>query len=180
MTIIKKIVGDNKKAWDRNIKLVLWADRITKKSSTGRIPFELVYGLDVTLPVHLKLPVYYFLQTFSSDQEAIQNRINQLIELDESRRNSLDQSIRNSDKVKRTFDKCTQLGSFQVGDRVLHWDKQWEKPRKHGKLDNLWLGLYIIDEIAGTNSFYLNDLEGERLTLPVNGFLLKLFFVETV
>ena len=100
MTIIKKIVGDNKKAWDSKIKLALWANRITKKSSTRRIPFELVYGLDVTLLVHLKLPVYQLLQTFSSDQQAIQNRINQLIELDESRRNSLDQSIKNSDKVE--------------------------------------------------------------------------------
>ena len=58
LTIIKKIVGDNKKAWDSKIKFSLWADRITKKSSTGRSPFELVYGLDVTLPIHLKLLVY--------------------------------------------------------------------------------------------------------------------------
>ena len=108
MTIIKKIVGDNKKAWDSKIKLALWADRITKKISTGRSPFDLVCGLDVTLLVHLKLPIYQLLQNFSSDQEAIQNRINQLIELDESRRNSPDQSIKNSDKVKRTFDKSTQ------------------------------------------------------------------------
>ena len=50
MTIIKKIVGDNKKAWDSKIKYALWVDRITKKSSTRKSPFELVYGLDVTLP----------------------------------------------------------------------------------------------------------------------------------
>ena len=42
MTIIKKNVGDNQKAWDRKIKFALWADRITKKSSTGRSHFELV------------------------------------------------------------------------------------------------------------------------------------------
>ena len=56
----------------------------------------------------------------------------------------------------------------------MHWDKRQEKPEKHGKFDSLWLGPYIIDEVAGTNSFYLNDLEGERLSLPVNGFLLKM------
>ena len=39
MTIIKKIVGDNKKAWDSKIKLALWADMITKKISTGKSPF---------------------------------------------------------------------------------------------------------------------------------------------
>ena len=33
------------------------------------------------------------------------------------------------------------------------------------KFDILWLGPYIIDEVAGTNSFYLNDLEGESLSL---------------
>ena len=62
----------------------------------------------------------------------------------------------------------------------MHWDKRWEKPGKHVKFDNLWLGPYIIDEVPGTNSFFLNDLEGEILSLPVNGFLLKMFFVEMV
>ena len=123
MTKTKKTVGDNKKSWDSKIKYALQDDRITKKSSTRESPFELVYGLDVTLPIHLKLPVYQLLQNFSSDQDAIQNRINQLIELDESRRNYLEESIRNLDKVKRTFDRSTQPGSFQVGDTVLRWDK---------------------------------------------------------
>ena len=42
------------------------------------------------------------------------------------------------------------------------------------------VGTYITDEVVGTNPFYLNDLEGERLSLLVNGFLLKMFFAETV
>ena len=29
MTIVKKIVGENKKAWDSKIKYALWANRIT-------------------------------------------------------------------------------------------------------------------------------------------------------
>lgn len=71
MTIIKKIVGDNKKAWDSKIKFALWANRITKKSATRLIPFELVYGLDVTLPVDLRLPAYQLLQGFSTDKDAL-------------------------------------------------------------------------------------------------------------
>jgi transposase InsO family protein len=85
MTIIKKTIGDNKKAWDSKIKFALWADRITKKSATGKSPFELVYGLDVTLPVHLRLPLYQLLQGFSTDKDALQNRLNRLIELDENK-----------------------------------------------------------------------------------------------
>ena len=124
--------------------------------------------------------MYQLLQNFSSDQAAIQNRVNQLIELDENRRKSLDQSIRNLDKIKRTFDKSTRPGSFQVGDTILLWDKWRDKPGKHGKFGSLWMGPYIICEIAGTNSFYLNDIDGERLNLPINGLLLKMFFSETV
>ena len=56
MTIIKNIIGDNKKSWDSKIKFALWADRSSKKSAIG--PFELVYGTSVTLPIHLKLPMY--------------------------------------------------------------------------------------------------------------------------
>ena len=55
-------------------QVCLWADRITKKKATGKSPFELVYGLDVTFPVHLKLPAYQLLQQFSTDKDD-QNRI---------------------------------------------------------------------------------------------------------
>ena len=56
MTILKKIVGNNKKSWDSKIKYALWADRITKKSATRKTLFELVYGLIVSLPIYLQLP----------------------------------------------------------------------------------------------------------------------------
>ena len=56
MTILKKTVGNNKKSWDGKIKYALWADRITKKSATGKTPFELVYGLTVSLPIYLQFP----------------------------------------------------------------------------------------------------------------------------
>ena len=86
MTIVKKIVGENKKAWDSKIKYALWADKITKKYSTGKRPFELVYGLDVQLPVHLRLPIHGLLQISISGESAIDNKVNQIMELDENRR----------------------------------------------------------------------------------------------
>jgi hypothetical protein len=137
MNILKKTVGDNKRSWDNKIKIALWADRITKKSSTGKSPFELVYGLEATLPVHLKLPVYHFVQKYGLDEDFQQSRIDQLVELDEIRRKALDQSIKNQDKVKNTFDKSSWQRVFQEGDTVLLWDKRREKPGNHGKFDSL-------------------------------------------
>ena len=169
MTIAKKIIGDNKKSWDSKIKFALWVNRIRKKSATWKYSFELVYGLDVTLPIHLKIPVYQLLQAFSTDQNAVQNRLDQLIELDEKQRKAFNHSLKSQNKVKRAFDKSSRQRDFQVGDSR-------EKPGKHGKFDNLWTGPYLLHSIAGTNSFNLGHIDGERLPLPVNGQLLKLFF----
>jgi hypothetical protein len=72
MTIIKKIVGVNKKAWDNKIKFSIWVDKITKNSVTWKIPFEPAYGLDVTLLMHLRLPTYQLLQGFNTNKDASQ------------------------------------------------------------------------------------------------------------
>jgi hypothetical protein len=54
-------------------------------------------------------------------------------------------------------------------------DKKNEKPRKHGKFDTLCLKPYRIEDAAGTNSRYLSHLDGEMLSLPVNGQILKYY-----
>ena len=174
------LVGDNKKSWDNKIKYALWADKITKKKSTCKSPFELVYGLDVTLPVHLKLPAYQRLQNFSTNKNVVQNRIDQIVELDEARRTAFEAICKNQSNIKKSFDKCSRSRSLQVGYTVLLWDRRNEKPGKHKKFDSLWLGPYVIRDIAGPNSFYLSRLDGEPLDLPVNGQMLKLFLRDDI
>ena len=110
------------------------------------------------------------------EEDSMPNRINQIIDLDENRKNALDHSIRNQDKIKRTFDKSSRPRPFRIGDMVLLWDKRRENPGKHKKFDSLWLVPYIIYDVADTNSFLLNIMEGERLLLSVNGKQLKVFF----
>ena len=136
--------------------------------------------MNVTLPIHLQLPVYQVLQESGSDQDDYQSRIHELIELDEVRRGAVDQNIKIQDKVKRNFDKSSRSKNFQKGDIVLLWDKQRENPSKHGKFDSLWMGPYIIHGIAGVNSFHLSDMDGEKQNLQVNRHLLKLFFSDNI
>jgi hypothetical protein len=124
MNILKKVVEENKKSWDSKLKYAVWADRITTKTSTGKTPFELVYGLEAKLPVNLQIPILRFVQQYDTDAEAIQGRINQLIELDETRRNALGQMIRNQEKVKNTFDHKAKGRSFAEGDLVLCGTKE--------------------------------------------------------
>ena len=97
----------------------MWADRITKKKATAKSPFELVYGLDVALPVHLKLPAYQLLQHFSTDKDVVQNRIDQIVELDETHTKALDNMCKNQSNNNKSFDKSSRSRSLQVGDMVL-------------------------------------------------------------
>ena len=76
MTILKKTVENNNNSWDSKIKFSLWADRITKESATGKTPFELVYGLTVSLRVYLQIPTMKMLHEYEMEEESMPNRIN--------------------------------------------------------------------------------------------------------
>ena len=76
MTILKKTVGNHKRSWDGKIKYALWADRITEKSASEKTPFELVYGLTVSLPIYLHLPPMKMLQEYEMEEDSMPNRIN--------------------------------------------------------------------------------------------------------
>jgi hypothetical protein len=144
MTIVKKIVGENKRSWDSKIKYALWEDRITKKVATGKSPFKLVYVLDVRFPIHIKLSTYGLLQDFSTGKDAVQNKINHMIELDENRRKAYDQNCKNQENIKMAFDKSTRQRDFIIQDTMLLWDKGKDKPGMHGKFEIFWLGPYMI------------------------------------
>ena len=124
----------------------------------------------------MQFSIFKILLDYSPKGDDMEQRLSQIIELDESRRASLDQLLRHQESVKGTFDKSAKPRSFQIGDMVLLWDKRREKPGKHGKLDSLWRGPYIICDFVGTNSFILNTMEGERLNLPMNRQQLKMFY----
>jgi hypothetical protein len=77
--IIRKIVIENKRAWDNSLKYALWADRVTKKQSTRKAPFELVYGVDVVLPINLMIPVHKLIREFTKDEEALHGQFDDLV-----------------------------------------------------------------------------------------------------
>jgi hypothetical protein len=60
--IIKKLLEDNKRAWDSKLKYALWADHVSTKREIGTSLFQLVYGMEAIFPVQLALPVVKFSQ----------------------------------------------------------------------------------------------------------------------
>jgi hypothetical protein len=85
MTIIKKVLTENKKYWHIHLKYSLWERRIGTKKSIGMSPFQLVYGTDVIPPINLSLPVMKLWKDVNEELNDLTRRINQIIEVQQNR-----------------------------------------------------------------------------------------------
>ena len=174
INIIKKVLEENKKKWHKKLVNALWADRLSTKRSIGMSPYELVYGMEARFPSSLGIPVIKLLQEIQAEPNDIQRRINQTIHLQQTREQVYNRAQILRDKLKKTFDKRTKVEDFCVGNKVLRWDSRREDKGKHGKLDFLWKGPYIIHVVQGNNTYFLKTVDGSAAEEgPVNGRMLK-------
>ena len=54
--MLQRMVGQAKSNWHLQLFSALWAYRTTVKTSTSFTPFQLVYGLEATLPIECEIP----------------------------------------------------------------------------------------------------------------------------
>jgi hypothetical protein len=175
ITIIKKVLTENKKAWHVHLKYALWENRIGTKKSIGMSPFQMVYGTDVVLPINLSLPVMKLWQDSKEEPNDVTRRINQLIEVQQNRAEVDEKLQKYQDNMKALFDKKAKDREFLPGDLVLKWDARKEDAGKHDKFDHIWCGPFKIVDSEGNNSFLLENLDGKILNAPINGRFLKHF-----
>jgi len=176
--IIKRTVDQNQKNWRKALVNALWADRITKKASIGTSPFNLVYGKEVVLPTHLVIPSLSLVQYIDEvSTSSLKLRQMEIIKLEERREQAKKTHAHHQALVKSSFDSSIiTRKNFQMGDLVLKWDKAHEEKGKHTKFQKMWLGPFQNVEVIGPSTFMLQDLEGRRDSLPVNGQILKMYF----
>lgn len=174
INIIKKLLEENKKNWHKRLINALWADRLTTKRSIGTSPYELVYSMEVVFPSSLGVPVMKLLQEAQVEPNDIQRRINQTIHFQQTREEMHQRSQVLQEKLKKIFDKRTKAEDFYLGDKFIRSDSRREDKGKHGKLDLLWKGPFIIQALQGNNTYFLKTLDGtETEEGPVNGQMLK-------
>ena len=56
LKILHHKVSKSRRDWHLQIKLTLWAYRTSIKTPIGTIPFSLVNGVDVVLPIEVEIP----------------------------------------------------------------------------------------------------------------------------
>ena len=123
-------------------------------------PFQLVYGTDAIFSNSLGVPVMKLIQELQTEENDIIRRINQTIHLQQTREEVYNGALQKQDHIKKIFDRRTKASNFKIGENFLKWDSRRKEKVKHGKFDNLWLGLYSIHSIASNNAFFLQELDG--------------------
>ena len=78
-----------------------------------------------------------FRQEVEEEPNALERRLNKIIESSENRRKFGDNLITYQEKMKSIFDRKAKEILFHVGDLVLRWDTGREDKGKHGKFDPL-------------------------------------------
>jgi len=108
VNIIKKMLEANKKNWHQNLVNALWADRVSSKKSIVMSPFEMVYGTDTVFPTSLAVPIMILLQEAGSEEDDIQNRINQMIHLQQKKEEVSQNTLWLQEKIKKIYDHKTK------------------------------------------------------------------------
>jgi hypothetical protein len=90
--IIKKLLEDNKRAWDEKLKYALQADCVSTKRAIGTSPFQLVYGMEAVFPVQIYFLVVKFLQEIEIEPNYAIKRIFQIVDSQQAREKLLEKA----------------------------------------------------------------------------------------
>ncbi|XP_059073293.1 uncharacterized protein LOC131874079 [Cryptomeria japonica] len=164
--------------WHHHLRSALWADQITPKQVLKTSLYKLVYGKDALFSMSLEIPALQLLKSFEVAKNGPMDvRLSKIIELEEAREAVFEALQTRQLTVKNWFDnkKGSSL-QFEQGDLVLNFNGRAAKLDRHAKFDGLWEGPFRVVGCKGYNSFKLKDMQGDLLTILVNGFHLEPFY----
>jgi hypothetical protein len=154
----KKVFDKNEKLvgkWIRELPYVVWILRTQpSRAMHGNTMFFMDYGSEVVLPTDLIFGAPRL--TFKNIVEAEATRLEDIDVLEEERLNTIIQSARYQQTLRRYHDKAVRHRSFAVGDLVLRRILTGEG--RH-KLSPLWEGPFIVSEVTRPGSYRLTQMD---------------------
>jgi hypothetical protein len=151
----EKLVGK----WIRELSYVIWSLRTQpSRALHGNTPFFMVYGSEAVLPANLIFGAPRL--TFESIAEAEATRLEDIDVLEEERLNTVIQSARYQQTLRRYHDKVVRHRSFVVGDLVL---RQILTGEGWHKFSPLWEGPFIVSKVIWPGSYRLTQMDDEHL-----------------
>lgn len=173
--MLQRTVGMHKSSWHLMLFPALWAYQTSVKDATGFTPFQLVYGLEATLPIECEIPSLKLAVELLPNTTPLEERLLYLERLDETRRLASLAIETQKKRVKTHFDQNVRPRSFVEGDLVLLYDQAKDKLGA-GKLESMWRRPYIVKNVLQKGAYELIDYEGNPFEKPRNGLYLKKYY----
>ncbi|PKI69390.1 hypothetical protein CRG98_010188 [Punica granatum] len=176
---IKKIIEKmtvTYKDWHEMLRFTLLAYRTSIPTSTGATPYSLVYGMEIVLPIEVKIPSMRVLaESELEEAEWAKQRYEQLNLIDEKQLTTLCHGQCYQQRMARAFNARVRHREFNPGDlvlrKVLHIT-----PDSWGKFAYKYDRPFVVRETFSGGAIILSDMNGTENALPVNADALKKYY----
>ena len=156
---IRKLCQEDTTAWDEVLDQILFAYRCCPHTSTGEVPYTLLYNRDPLLPVQKLIQC---IEPYKGDS-TLGKRIKQLWITLSTIAKMLERMWNNQ---KRHYQHCRATHKFQVGDLVLlkkqnadKMDLQWEPSYRVIRLNSPWSAMVENQISSKTKLCNVGDLK---------------------
>ena len=174
-TMLRQMVGDHKSNWHQTLFSTLWDYRTSMKTATSFAPFQLVYGLEVVLPIQCQIPSLKLAIELLPNTSTEEERFLYLTSLCETRRDVALVNEAHKKHVKAQYDKYVEPCVFNEGDLVLTYDQRHDKLGK-GNFESMWYCPFIVSKALEKGSYELVDYDEIPFGKPRNGLYLKRYY----
>ncbi|KAG2216804.1 hypothetical protein INT45_013816 [Circinella minor] len=181
--MLKKRPKHEKDDWCSYLPAALFAYRTIIQETTKQTPFYLLYGREALTPfdrITEKTKEGIINEKWSDDQ--LVNKIKMQIELLQKVRKKADASIKASQKNQKAMIERKILGKkkhlmqppFHIGDIVQVYNNAIETSWS-GKLEETWLGPYIVHKANQRSGYQLKTLKGVMLNGITHGNRMRIY-----
>ncbi|XP_038708525.1 uncharacterized protein LOC120003576 [Tripterygium wilfordii] len=113
------MIKQNARQWHETLIQALWAYRTSPRSATNVMHFQLIYGQEAVLPVEINMQsMRIALQNNLSEEDYTEAMIQNLLELDKIRLDSLNRIEIQKRKVAKCYNKRIVAKSFEQEELV--------------------------------------------------------------
>jgi len=172
-TILTKICEFKRNDSEHKLHAALWAYRTAYKTSTGQIPFQLTYGMEVVMPTEYVLPsLRITIEEKLSDEESLRKILTTVEKLSQARQLTIHAMRVEKMRRKVEYDRAiVHRKDLKNGDLALLYESKKHKV----KLKLTGTGPYLVHHINDNGVVLLKTLEGELFPRYINGSRIKRF-----
>ncbi|XP_075669877.1 uncharacterized protein LOC142639607 [Castanea sativa] len=146
----------------------------TVRTPTRETPFRLTYGSEAVIPAEVGLTSY---RVGNFDESKYDEAMHLQLDLvDEVRAVAKQRLVQYQDLMVKHYNSKVRHRDFQIGDLVLRKVLGASKDAFQGKFGPNWEGPYRIVSWHRKGTYYLETLDGKKLSHPWNTEHLKKYY----